>query len=100
MRKIVHLGYVILSPDAPLHERQVQHVEHVRLIQVSQVRVRLFETLLRNVRILSTPEHKEFTLVDEAAAVGYLLGRVATRNYLLPLGIPDIVADCLKVQAP
>ena len=95
MRKIVHLGYVILSPHAPLHKSQVQHVKHVRFIQVSQVTIRLFETLLRNVSILCPPKYEKFALIDEAAAVRYLLGRVAARNHLLPLGIPDIVADRL-----
>ena len=95
MRKVVHLRNVVLSPDRPLHKSQVQHVEHVRLIQVSQVTIRLFETLLRNVGILCPPKYEKFTLVDEAAAVRYLLGWVTARNHLLPLGIPDIVADRL-----
>lgn len=35
--EVIYLRYIILSPDIPLHQLEVKHVEHGTLVQISQI---------------------------------------------------------------
>ena len=72
----------------------------MRLVQVPQIRIGLFETFLRYVCVLGSSENEKLALIDETAAVGDLPWRVTACENLLPLGVSNIVSDSLQIQPP